>query len=509
MKIVLAQMSHETNTFSPVPTPLARFSRRAEVPLERDAARQAYTGTRSCMGAYIDVLNEAGFEFVIPVAGGAPPSGPVEEAAYEYMASRIVEAAKAGCDAMMLDLHGAMVTESCEDGEGELLRRIREVLPDAPIAVALDMHANLFDLIVENSTVIAGYHLYPHLDTYETARIAGRVLVRTLNGEVSPTMVWGNAPMLPHVMRQGTDDFPNEELQARAKELEESGEALAVSLFTGFPHADISNAGLSVVVVTDNDRAKAEAIRDELLDRAWEVRESFVYQIEPLEESVARAKAIGESVAKEPDEGPVIVLDHYDNTASGGTMDTTEVLAEVLKQGLEDIAVFGIFDPEAVDKLIAAGVGSEVTIELGGKTPMPSIPQESHPLEVTGVVKTISNGIFRAMGRARRGATMDIGKCVVLDTGKAEIVVVSRHSEPVDPGCFLGLGIDPEQKRYLMLKSRIHYRAGFKQMAREIVECAGVGVCTSNYADLEFKNVRRPIYPLDGINAPRRQDVEH
>lgn len=509
MKIILAQMSHETNTFSPVPTPLARFSRRAEVPLEGDGAREAYTGTRSCMGAYIEVLNEAGFDFVIPVAGGAPPSGRVQDGAYEYMVSRIVDAARGGCDAMMLDLHGAMVTESHEDGEGELLRRIREVAPDVPIAVALDMHANLFDAIVDNATVVTGYHQYPHLDTYETALIAGRVLVRALSGEVKPTMVWGNAPMLPHVMRQGTDDFPNQELQARAKELEDSGEALAVSLFTGFPHADITHAGLSVVVVTDDDQAKAEAIRDELLDRAWDVRESFVYQIEPLAESVARAKEIGELAPAEGEEGPVIVLDHYDNTASGGTMDTTEVLAEVLRQGLEDIAVFGIFDPEAVDKLIDAGVGNEVTLELGGKTPMPSIPQESRPLEVTGIVKTISNGIFRAMGRARRGAVMDIGKTVVLDTGKAEIVVVSRHSEPMDPGCFLGLGINPEQKRYLMLKSRIHYRAGFKRMAREIVECAGVGVCTSNYGDLEFKNVRRPIYPLDGINAPRRQDVEH
>jgi len=434
----------------------------------------------------------------LPIAAGAAPSGPVENDAFEYIANKIVAAIAKGCDAVMLDLHGAMVTKTYDDGEGELLRRIREVAPDVPIALALDMHANLYPETVARADVIAGYQTYPHIDMDQTAIRAGRALLQMLAGEVTPAMVWGNAPMLPHVMRQGTDDFPNQQLQARAEEMEREG-ALAVSLFTGFPHADIEQAGLSVVVVTNGDRALAERWRDELLDQAWNDRESFVYRPEPLADSVAKAKTLGASAG----EGPVILLDHYDNTASGGTMDTTDVLAEILRQGLDDVAVFGIFDPAAVQEMVRAGVGSQVTVSLGGKIPMPSIKRQSRPLSVTGRVKLISDGRFPATVAMSRGLTMNMGTTVVLSTGNADIIVISRHIEPFDPGCFTSLGIDPTKRRYLMLKSRIHYRVGFRKLARAVVECAGVGVCTSDYSELAFKNVRRPIYPLDGVNTRR------
>ncbi len=303
-------------------------------------------------------------------------------------------------------------------------------------------------------------------------------------------MAWGNVPMLPHVMRQGTDDHPNKELQQRCATMGAEG-ALAASLFTGFPHADITNAGLSAVVVTDGDRKLAEDLRDELLDRAWVEREAFVYQIEPLGQSVARAKAMP------PGEGPVVLLDHYDNCASGGTMDTTAVLAEILRQGLEDVVVFAIYDPEAVQRAIAAGIGAEVTLSIGGKIKMPAIPGDSLPLTVTGTVKTISDGRYRNRGPMGRGVAMNMGPAVVLDTGAAEIVLISRHVEPSDLNCLISLGIDPLQKRYVMLKSRIHWRAGLGKLAKAVVDCAGIGVCTSDYGQLQFKKVRRPIYPLD------------
>ena len=393
----------------------------------------------------------------------------------------------------MLDLHGAMVTESFEDGEGELLRRIRAIDPDTPIAVSLDMHANLYDAIVDNATVVTGYRTYPHIDTYDTAMRAGEILLRAMRGEVRPVMAWGNVPMLPHVMRQGSDDHPNKELQARAAAMDSEG-ALAASLFTGFPHADIANAGLSAVVVTDGDRALAEDLRDELLDRAWADREDFVYRLEPLEHSLARAKSLE---PPKPGEGPIVLLDHYDNCASGGTMDTTAVLAAILREGLENVAAFAIYDPEAVQQAIAAGIGSEVALAIGGKMAMPAIPGDSRPLAVTGTVKTISNGRFRNKGPMGRGVQMDMGPSVVLDTGRAEIALISRHVEPNDINCLLSLGIDPMQKRFVMLKSRIHWRAGLGSMAKAVVECAGTGVCTSDYSQLTFKNVRRPIYPLD------------
>ncbi len=496
MRIVVAEMSHETNTFSPVLTDLARFSQGGETPLEGDAALAVYRGTATGLGGFIELCDAAGAEIVLPIAAGAAPSGPVEDTAFEYIAHRIVAAVARGCDAVMLDLHGAMVTRTYDDGEGELLRRIREVAPEVPIAVALDMHANLYPEMVARANVIAGFQSYPHVDMDRTAHRAGRALLKMLKGEAAPTMVWGNAPMLPHVMRQGTDDFPNAQLQARAQAMEREG-ALAVSLFTGFPHADIEQAGLSVVVVTDADRPQAEAWRDELLDQAWNDREAFVYRPEPLADSVAKAKTLGAV----PGRGPVILLDHYDNTASGGTMDTTDVLAEILRQGFDDVAVFGVFDPAAVHEMVRAGVGSEVTVSLGGKLAMPAIERQSKPLTVTGRVKLISDGRFPATVAMSRGLTMDMGTSVVLSTGGIDIIVISRHIEPFDPGCFTSLGIDPAQRKYLMLKSRIHYRVGFRELAREIVECAGVGVCTSDYSELTFNKVRRPIYPLDGVNT--------
>ena len=489
MKIVIAQMKHETNTFSPVPTPLARFSR-GGAPLEGAAAYAAFKGTDSALAAFFDLAEAAGAEMVIPVAASAWPSGPVEDAAFEAIAGRICDAVARGCDAILLDLHGAMVTRSCDDGEGELLARIRRIAPTVPIGVALDMHTNLSAGMVEHATVIAGYHTYPHIDIHETGMRAGRAVLDLLAGKAAPAMAWGQRPMLPHVMRQASEDAPNRALQARCREMEREG-ALAASVFVGFPHADIADAGLSAVVVTAGDAALARRWCDELLDMAWRSRRDFVYQVEPLERSLARAAGF--------DEGPVVLLDHYDNAASGGTMDSMAVLGGILDAGLENVAAFAIYDPQAVRTMIRAGVRSEVTLALGGKLEMPAIGRKGEPRTVTGRVKLISDGRFRNRGPMSRGVLYDMGPTVVLDTGRVEIVAVSNQQEPNDYACFTSLGIDPEAKRFLMLKSRVHWRAGFAPIARGVVECAGVGVCTSDYAMLDFRRVRRPIFPLDPI----------
>ena len=493
MRLLIAMMKHETNTFSPVPTPLQRFGH-GPGPLYGEDAIAAYRGTGSGLGAFLDLAERERAEVSLPVAASAPPSRPVEDAAYEHIAGIICDGVrKGGWDGIMLDLHGAMVTESLEDGEGELLRRIRAIDPQTPIAVAYDMHANLHDAMIANATVVAGYRTYPHIDTYDTAKRAGEIMLAAMRDEVRPVMAWGNVAMLPHVMRQGSDDHPNRELQARVAAMGSEG-ALCASLFTGFPHADIKNAGLSAVVVTDGDRALAERLRDALLNEAWSDREAFVYRLEPLDQSLARAKALSSA---NPGDGPIVLLDHYDNCASGGTMDTTAVLAAILREGLDNVAAFAIYDPAAVQQAIAAGIGAELSLAIGGKIAMPQIPGDSRPLAVTGTVKTISNGRFRNRGPMGRGVLTDMGPSVVLDTGKVEVALISRHVEPSDLNCLLALGIDPMQKRFVMLKSRIHWRAGLGALAKAVVECAGMGVCTSDYGQLTFKNVRRPIYPLD------------
>ncbi len=490
MRLLLAMMKHETNTFSPVLTDLARFSRAGGPrPDVGAAAVAAYRGTGTVTGAYIEIAEREGAEFELAIAADAWPSGPVEDEAYEAMSGTILSAVKrGGWDGILLDLHGAMVTKSHEDGEGTLLARIRAIDAKTPIAVSYDMHANVYAEMVEHANVVAGYQTYPHIDMHGTGRRAGDALVRLIKGQAQPTTAWGRLPMLPHVMRQGTADEPNRSLQARCQAMEAEG-ALCASLFVGFPHADISNAGLSVVVTTDGDMALAERWRDELLQQAWDAREAFVYQLEPLEQSVARAKAMTE--------GPVFLLDHYDNAASGGPMDTTRVLAEILRQQLDNVAVFGIYDPQAVRQCIEAGIGATLTLPIGGRLKMPMCPEPSEPLQVSGRVKIIFDGKYRAKGPMAAGTQQDMGHAVVLDTGRVEIVLFSRHVEPFDVNTLLSLGIDPMQKRYVMLKSRIHWRAGMRHLASAVVECAGVGVCTSDYGQHRFERLRRPIYPLD------------
>jgi microcystin degradation protein MlrC len=491
MRLVIAMMKHETNTFSPVPTDWQRFQEwGAHL---GDAARRAYEGTAMPIGAYLQLAREVGAEVVTPVAAEAMPSGPVAADAYEFMCDAIVDAVRKGCDAAMLDLHGAMVADTTPDGEGTLLERIRAVAPDLPIAVTCDLHANLTEKMVRHCTALIGYKTYPHVDMHEVGERVGRILLRAMKGEVRPVMAWARRPLLAQTLRMGTDDEPMKSLIAAARAEEQRG-MLAATVFGGFPLADFADAGMSAICVADGNRDAAQRAADRLMDLAWARREDFLYRGEPLEEAVARAR--------EMRDGPILLLDHADNVGSGGTEDVMTVLAEVIRQGLDDVAVAAVWDPTAVKRMSEAGVGATVTLKLGGKTDMPSIDKRGTPLEVTGRVRTLSDGEWIVRGPMYTGVKVTMGPTAVLDTGKVQIVVVSRHHEPWDQGVFTSVGIDPKTKRYLLLKSRIHYRAGFAPLARATITCDGEGVTTSDNARLRFEHVRRPIFPLDRLNAP-------
>lgn len=491
MKLVIALMSHETNTFSPVPTPWERFA--DEASNFGEAAIQAYQGTNTPIAAYIDLARDVGAEIELPIAAEARPSGPVTAETYEFMSNAILEAVGRGCDAVMLALHGAMVAETTADGEGTLLRRIRAVAPEVPMCVTCDLHANVTQEMVDNCDALIGYKTYPHIDMYDVGHQIGRVLLDQLAGKAKPVMAWGNRPMLPHTLCMGHEFEPMKTLQQMACATGREG-ALAASVFGGFPLADIEAAGLSTVVVADGDREAARAVVNRLLDAAWERREEFVYHGEPLAEAVARAKQLTD--------GPIILLDHADNCASGGTQDVMTVIAEVLRQELEDVAVAAIWDPEAVQEMTKAGVGAAVRLALGGKSDMPSLGLKGAPLEVTGTVRHLSDGEFIVRGPMATGRTVRMGPSAVLDTGKVEIVVISRHTEPSDVGVFTSVGIDPSAKRYLLLKSRLHWRAAFGPLARQTVTCDGVGVTSSDYSLFQFRHLRRPIFPLDDVSLP-------
>jgi microcystin degradation protein MlrC len=360
--------------------------------------------------------------------------------------------------------------------------------------VTYDLHTNLTQKMIDNCTCLIGYKTYPHVDMRAVGEKIGRVMLDHLAGKNSPVMAWGHPPLLAQTLRMGHDDEPMKSLLDLAREAEAQPGILAATVFGGFPLADFHDAGASVCVVADGDVALAERWRDRLVEQMWKNREEFVYRGEPLEDAVSRAKALTD--------GPVLLLDHADNVGSGGTQDVMVVIEEVLRQGLKDVAVAAVYDPEAIKTMQKAGIGATVTLQLGGKTEMPSIDMKGEPLEVTGTVKSLTNGEWIVRGPMYTGVKVSMGHSAVLDTGDVEIVITSQHHEPWDLGVFTSVGIQPEHKRYLLLKSRIHYRAGFGDLGKHTITCDGHGVTTSDNTFLDFQKVRRPIYPLDNINEP-------
>ncbi len=487
MRLVLAMLKHETNTFSPVVTDLGRFTQWG-LQFGEDVVA-AYENTSMPIAAYMKLARERGAEIVTPVAAEAMPGGPVTKAAYERLVEPILVAVADGCDGALLDLHGAMVCEHTEDGEGTLLARIRAIRPDLPIAVTYDLHANLSAEMAGNCTAMIGYKTYPHIDMYEVAERVGRIVLDAMDGKCRPVIAWGRLPLLSQTLRQGTADSPMRELQDMARSLEMRPGILCATVFGGFPMADIPIAGNSAIVVADGNRGTAVAATQSLLDAAWAARTQFTHVHAPLRATVARAKEINAA--------PIVLLDHADNVGSGGTSDVMTVIAEVLRQELDDVAVATVWDPAAVATMQKAGLGARVTLELGGKCDMPSIGLLGRPLRVEGTVRNLTDGRWRVEGPMYTGVLVDTGPTAVLDTGRMRIVVVSRHHEPWDTGIFTANGIDPTRQRFLLLKSRIHYRAGFAPLARATFTLDGEGVTTSDNSRLTYGRVQRPIYPLD------------
>ncbi|MHA1529788.1 MAG: M81 family metallopeptidase [Alphaproteobacteria bacterium] len=491
MRILAAMMKHETNSFSPVPTGMARFE--AWGLYRDDAALAAYRGTAMPVAAYFDLAEAHGAEIVCPLIAEAMPSGLVGEETYEQLCEWILAPLRAGgIDAVFFDLHGAMTAEHVADGEGELLRRVRKIAPDMPVAVTLDMHTNCTAAMVENADAMIGYKTYPHTDMYQVGRQIGTVLWNKIEGRADPVMAWGAAPILAQTLRMGTADEPMKSLQEATLREEAAPGLLAATVLGGFPMVDVHHAGLSVVTVADGDIAQAEAARDRLLAQAWEVHEELAYRQRKLHSAIEAARAANKA--------PVILLDHADNVGSGGTSDVMGVIGAVLAAGLDRVAVAAVCDPGAVAAMQAAGAGAGITLDLGGKTEMPGLGLEGRPLPLTGRVVKLGNGRWTVEGPMYTGVEVDTGPTAVFETGGMKIVVTSHHHEPWDTGILTNNGIDPAACTYILLKSRIHYRAGFQTVQPDLgvhFTLDGEGVTTSDNSILTYRNLRRPIYPLD------------
>ncbi|AET92502.1 Microcystin LR degradation protein MlrC-like protein [Burkholderia sp. YI23] len=488
MKILIARMNHETNTFSPVATPLEAFGRNG--PSYGEDAFREHAGMRTAMSAFIDAAKREHAEIVTPIAASANPSGRVAAAAYDAICQTIVDAAH-GCDAVMLDLHGAMVAENSPDGEGDLLERVRRALPHAPIAVSLDLHANVTQKIIDNADVIVSFKTYPHIDMYESGEHAARLLLDLVHGKAVPVMAWAQPPLLTHTLRSSTAAGAMKRAVDAARAAEQEEGVLAVSVLSGFSLADIAAPCISVVVVADGERAKAQDVADRIARHIWDERDAFVYRSAPLAQSIGEGAALARDTDK-----PVLLLDHGDNCMSGGTCDTTDAFEEALKQGLEGIVVGPLCDPEAVAALFEAGEGATVTVGIGNK--LASVASLGKPpLEVTGIVRALTDGEYVISGPTYTGQRAYMGRAAVIETSAARILVTERTHEPWDLGVFESVGIDPRGARFLILKSRMYCRPVFVPISGGLVECDSRGATSSDYGLFTFENLKRPVYPLD------------
>jgi len=444
------------------------------------------------MSAFIDAAERAGFEIATPISASADPSGPVAAQAYKRISDAIVEAA-ADCDAILLDLHGAMVAEQTSDGEGDLLARVRAAAGNVPIAVALDLHGNVTQRMIDNSDVIVSFKTFPHVDMYECGEHAARLLFAALANQAKPVIAWRQLPLLTHTLKSATADGAMYRAVEAARQAENDG-MLAVSILPGFPLADIAAPYLSVVVVGDADRAAAEAVAQHISAQIWNEREGFIYQSEPMAESISRARRLAESAQR-----PILLIDHGDNCTSGGTCDTMDALEEALRQGLTGMIAGPFCDPGAVAELIKAGIGAEVDIELGNKCAIPKIGVTKPPLRVRGTVRALTDGQYTITGPTYTGQRIHMGRCAVLDIGTATIVVSERRNEPWDLGVFESVGIDPRRAPFIILKSRMYCRPVFEPISETIVECDSRSVTSSDSTLFPYENLKRPVYPLDAL----------
>lgn len=497
-RVLTARFMHETNTFSRVKTDLnvwqkRDFHRDNEIPA-------AFRGTRSALGAGFEAADKYGWTLVHPISANANPSGTVTDDAFEHIGGAIVAAARdqGPIDGVLLHLHGAMVVESHEDGEGELLSRLRRVLgPDVPIVVTLDLHANVTRLMAESASALIAFRSYPHIDMYERSWQGAELLERAMKGEIKPKTVIATRPMLYGLDWGRTQRGPMAELIARGEALEAAGEVLAVSICAGFPLADIRDVGPTVTVTVDgndpqNGTETGQAIAESFMDHAWATRDFTTVHMLTVAEAVARCRE------GKPGDKPLVVADYTDNPGGGGYGDATAFLKGLVDGGVERVAFHAICDPEAVAAGMKAGIGP-ATLTLGGKTD-PSLG--GGPLTLSGEITHLTNGRFVAYGPMGGGVERNYGPSLVFRVGGVDIVLITNNGQATDLAQFTSLGIDPTRYATVAVKSMQHFRAAFEPIAREVILVHTGALCQVDYTPENFKRVRRPIWPIDPMEQP-------
>ncbi len=486
-KVLTAEVSHETNTFSARQTDedafRNRFFLRGEVALaERGKANTELAGFLDAGRAY-----DWDITHVLSIAAG--PSGYVGRAAFNWFCDPIVgRASDGGFDGIVLALHGAMVPDFCEDGEGELLRRIRKVIDRSiPIAITLDPHANVTAQMVDLADIIVSFKTYPHVDMRQIAGQAGDLLQRTMAGEITPRTIMARVPMLEEVNGGRTDVGPMVARLEKACAYEALDDVFAVSINAGFASADINEVGPTVLVTGQGDFEAHMDFARTIADDMWQKREDVLNRYWTVQE------AAGHAAAYEGAEGPLIIADYADNPGAGAYGDSTALLGALLEAKLKDACFGPMVDGEVVEKLQSCEIGASVELRLGGKTD----PEfGGGPLDVDARLLSLSDGGFIGDGPMTSGLKDSFGPSAMVRIGGIDVLITTLARQILDLQQFKAFGIDPEQRRVVAIKSMQHFRAAFEPIAGEIITCDSGALCTPDYGRMHYTNVRRPIFPL-------------
>jgi microcystin degradation protein MlrC len=485
---------HESNTFATGSTPRADFTVH-----EGETIPGAFRGTNSAAGGVVAAAERAGLDVVWTYNARAEPGPVVTTDAFEHHAGRLVDGVREHADAVdgvVLSLHGSMATDALDDGEGELLARVRDVLgSDTPVTVVLDLHGNVSDEMVDLADALVAYRTYPHVDVGETGERATRLLAETIRGELDPVTHVERPPVLPMGPLQNTRDGPMADVLARARELESRPNVRLVNTFFGYHMADSPLMSFSVPVVADGDPAAAREAARDLATFVWERRETFVADFPGPETGVRRTRELVASGATA--DGPVVLADCGDNPGAGTAADGTTVLRALLDQGVANAGLAIVSDPEVVATCVEAGVGERVTVDLGGKTD----DRHGDPIrDLSGDVAAIADGTVENTGPMRTGVVREFGRTVRLQCGRDDgvaVLVTEKRVQPYDAEVFRHVGVAPERLDVVVVKSNNHYRADFEPMASHVIPLDTIGLRPADPRTLTFERIPRPVFPID------------
>lgn len=481
--IAIGGIMHESNTFSNTPTDFAAFFQ-----VHASNIRKVWGEAHHEIGGFIQGATEYGYTAYPMFMTSATPAGRVTDDAFDRLTEMLIQHLKAAPkhEGLLLALHGALVVESYPDGDGEVLRRLRDAFgQDLPIVVTLDQHANVSEQMVAESTALVIYKTTPHIDQRQRGLQAAELMMRILQDGITPTQAIVKPPMLLNILYHTTNVPPMEPILTAAKQLEERPDVLVANVALGYPYADVHEAGPSFVVVTDNDLHLAQYEADRLSEMLWNVRGQLTLDLPDAAQAVEQAI--------ESERHPVILVEMGDNIGGGSPGDGTFILAELVRQKATGYVVV-VYDPEAVQNCIQAGVGNSVSLQVGGKVDT----LHGDPVSIQGNVRLIHDGRYEETQPRHGGQRYhDQGLTVVIAVGDSLVVLTSRRQTPFSLQQLLSLGINPTEMRMIVVKAAVAYRAAYEPIAGQIIEVDTPGLTAVNPLHFEYHNVRRPLFPLD------------